>query len=48
VVERRTSVLAVLTERAPLAGARTAAIRALEDLIVDYRRTPGLGAKAGG
>jgi hypothetical protein len=30
---------AVVTERAPLAGARTAAIRALGDSIVDYRRT---------
>jgi predicted NBD/HSP70 family sugar kinase len=39
---------ALLTEHAPLAGARTAAVRALGDLIVDYRRTPGLGAQAGG
>jgi predicted NBD/HSP70 family sugar kinase len=38
---------AVVTEHAPLAGARTAAVRALGDLIVDYRRTPGLGAQAG-
>jgi predicted NBD/HSP70 family sugar kinase len=30
---------AVVTERAPLSGARTAAIRALGDSIVDYRRT---------
>jgi predicted NBD/HSP70 family sugar kinase len=39
---------AVVTDHAPLSGPRTAAIRALGDLIVDYRRTPGLGAKAGG
>jgi predicted NBD/HSP70 family sugar kinase len=39
---------AVMTEHAPLSGARTAAVRALGDLIVDYRRTPGLGAEAGG
>ena len=39
---------AVVTEHAPLSGARTAAIRALGDLIVDYRRTPGLSAQAGG
>jgi predicted NBD/HSP70 family sugar kinase len=39
---------AVVTEHAPLSGARTAAVRALGDLIVDYRRTPGLGAQAGG
>jgi predicted NBD/HSP70 family sugar kinase len=37
---------AVVTEQAPLSGARTAATRALGDLIVDYRRTPGLGAQA--
>jgi predicted NBD/HSP70 family sugar kinase len=30
---------AVVTEQAPLSGARTAAIRALGDSIVDYRRT---------
>jgi predicted NBD/HSP70 family sugar kinase len=36
---------AVVTEDAPLAGARTAAIRALGDSIVDYRRT--LAPKAG-
>jgi predicted NBD/HSP70 family sugar kinase len=30
---------AVVTEHAPLSGARTAAIRALGDSIVDYRRT---------
>ncbi len=39
---------AVVTEQAPLSGARTAAIHALGDLIVDYRRTPGLSAQAGG
>jgi hypothetical protein len=39
---------AVVTEHAPLSGARTAAVRALGDLIVDYRRAPGLGAKAVG
>jgi hypothetical protein len=39
---------AVVTERAPLSGARTAAVHALGDSIVDYRRTPGLGAQAGG
>ena len=37
---------AVVTEHAPLSGARTAAIRALGDLIVDYRRT--LAPKPGG
>jgi predicted NBD/HSP70 family sugar kinase len=30
---------AVVTEQAPLSGARTAAVRALGDTIVDYRRT---------
>ena len=30
---------AVVTEQAPLSGARTAAVRALGDSIVDYRRT---------
>ncbi|HEX4089932.1 MAG TPA: ROK family transcriptional regulator [Trebonia sp.] len=35
---------AVVTDSAPLAGTRAAAIRALGDSIVDYRRTPGLGA----
>jgi predicted NBD/HSP70 family sugar kinase len=39
---------AAVIEQAPLSGARTAAIRALGDLIVGYRRTPGLGAQAGG
>jgi hypothetical protein len=29
---------AVVTELAPLSGARTAAVRALGDSIVDYRR----------
>jgi predicted NBD/HSP70 family sugar kinase len=37
---------AVVTEHAPLSGARTAAIRALGDLIVGYRRT--LAPKPGG
>ena len=35
---------AVVTEHAPLSGARTAAIRALGDSIVDYRRTLAPGA----
>jgi predicted NBD/HSP70 family sugar kinase len=39
---------AVVTERAPLSGARTAAIRALGDLIVDYRRTLGRSPVATG
>jgi predicted NBD/HSP70 family sugar kinase len=39
---------AVVTEHAPLSGARTAAIHALGDLIVDYRRRPRLSAQAGG
>jgi hypothetical protein len=30
---------AVVTEHAPLSGARAAAVRALGDSIVDYRRT---------
>ena len=37
---------AVVTEHAPLSGARTAAIRALGDSIVDYRRT--LAPRSGG
>lgn len=37
---------AAVTEHAPLSGARTAAVRALGDLIVDHRRAPGLAAKA--
>ena len=36
---------AVVTEHAPLSGARTAAIRALGDSIVDYRRTLMPGAR---
>ena len=37
---------AVLTEQAPLAGARTTAVRTLGDSIVDYRRT--LAPRSGG
>jgi predicted NBD/HSP70 family sugar kinase len=39
---------AVVTEQAPLAGARAAAIRALGDSIVDYRRTLAPGSWPGG
>jgi predicted NBD/HSP70 family sugar kinase len=39
---------AVVTEQAPLSGARAAAIRALGDLIVDYRRTLAPGSWPGG
>ena len=37
--------VAVLTEHAPLSGARNAAVRALGDSIVDYRRTLAPGAR---
>jgi len=39
---------AVVTEQAPLSGARTAAILALGDSIVDYRRTLALTAESTG
>ena len=37
---------ALVTEQAPLSGARTAAIRALGDSIVDYRRTLALAVES--